>query len=100
MENPFKKMPQKFFGKSESRGPQKFFCRNHSHLGLTLKWGPYPQGVWVGCLVWLGRVLLVDADLRRGLLHKQLGVRATPGLAEILNEEVSAKSVIVPGADF
>lgn len=33
------------------------------------------------------RVLLVDADLRRGLLHKHFGIQATPGLSEVLNEK-------------
>lgn len=33
------------------------------------------------------RVLLVDADMRRGSLHKVFGVAASPGLAEVLNRE-------------
>lgn len=33
------------------------------------------------------RVLLVDADLRRGLLHKHFGIEAAPGLSEVLNEK-------------
>lgn len=32
------------------------------------------------------RVLLVDADLRRGALHRAFGVRQAPGLAEILSD--------------
>ena len=32
------------------------------------------------------KVLLVDADLRRGLLHKLLGFQATPGLTELLKQ--------------
>jgi len=41
------------------------------------------------------RVLLVDADMRRGTLHEFFGVGASPGLAEILNRETSAARAIV-----
>jgi succinoglycan biosynthesis transport protein ExoP len=33
------------------------------------------------------RVLLVDADLRRGLIHKRFDIAATPGLTEVLGEQ-------------
>src|ERR1041385_8784062 len=32
------------------------------------------------------RVLLVDADLRKGVLHEWMGVPAQPGLSELLRE--------------
>jgi tyrosine-protein kinase Etk/Wzc len=41
------------------------------------------------------RVLLVDADMRRGTLHESFGVSSSPGLAEILNRETSAARAIV-----
>jgi capsular exopolysaccharide synthesis family protein len=41
------------------------------------------------------RVLLVDADMRRGNLHKSLGAPASPGLAELLNREATPASPIV-----
>src|SRR6266498_5603353 len=31
-----------------------------------------------------GRVLLVDGDLRRGVLHRYFGVEAEPGLADVV----------------
>jgi capsular exopolysaccharide synthesis family protein len=40
------------------------------------------------------RVLLVDADLRRGRIHKQFEVPATPGLAEVLSEKQAWPSVV------
>ena len=42
------------------------------------------------------RVLLVDADMRRGALHKFFGAASNPGLAEILSGKVSAADAIVP----
>jgi capsular exopolysaccharide synthesis family protein len=33
------------------------------------------------------RVLLVDADLRRGMLHKRFDIESTPGLTEVLEEQ-------------
>jgi polysaccharide biosynthesis transport protein len=42
------------------------------------------------------RVLLVDGDLRRPSLHRQFGVSNSPGLAELLNGELSATDVIIP----
>jgi capsular exopolysaccharide synthesis family protein len=44
------------------------------------------------------RVLLVDADLRRGLLHRQFGVASEPGLAEVLAQRCSWKEAVVPTA--
>jgi len=41
------------------------------------------------------RVLLIDADMRRATLHKFVGVAFTPGLAEILNRQISFKQGIV-----
>jgi len=40
------------------------------------------------------RVLLVDADLRRGVLHKLIGLERGPGLAEALAGSHSAPDVI------
>ncbi len=34
------------------------------------------------------RVLLVDADLRKGALHRRFGVPAEPGLSEVLSKGV------------
>lgn len=34
-----------------------------------------------------GRILLVDADLRRGLLHRYFGLEPKPGLADVLSGE-------------
>jgi tyrosine-protein kinase Etk/Wzc len=49
------------------------------------------------------RVVLVDADLRRGSLNHRFGVRRTPGLTEMLMgtplEQVIQRDV-VPGLDF
>ena len=42
------------------------------------------------------RVLLIDADLRRATLHTFFGTASSPGLAEILNEEISFAEAIVP----
>ena len=40
------------------------------------------------------RVLLVDADLRRGRIHTQFEVPATPGLAEVLSEKQAWPSAV------
>ena len=40
------------------------------------------------------RVLLIDADLRRGHLHESLGMVGKPGLSELLHERCEAASVI------
>jgi succinoglycan biosynthesis transport protein ExoP len=44
------------------------------------------------------RVLLVDADLRRGKLHKHFEVAATPGLAEVMSQECEWSKAVVPTA--
>ena len=41
------------------------------------------------------RVLLIDADMRRGKLHKVFGAAPGPGLAEILDRETSYPKAIV-----
>ena len=41
------------------------------------------------------RVLLIDADMRRATLHKFVGAPAGPGLAELLNRQISFKQAIV-----
>ncbi len=50
------------------------------------------------------RVLLLDADLRKGSLHGYLGIHRTPGLAEAIAGEVSLADVLhktdLPGIDF
>lgn len=40
------------------------------------------------------RVLLMDADLRKGTLHQYFGKDTTPGLSDILRGEVDWKSVV------
>jgi len=40
------------------------------------------------------RVLLVDADLRRGRMHKQFDLPAAPGLAEVLGEQQAWPGVV------
>src|SRR5256886_2312820 len=42
------------------------------------------------------RVLLIDADMRRTALHKFFGAASSPGLAEVLNEEISFAEAMVP----
>jgi tyrosine-protein kinase Etk/Wzc len=50
------------------------------------------------------RVLLLDADLRKGSLHNYLGIHRTPGLAEAIGGEISIADVLyktqMPGIDF
>jgi capsular exopolysaccharide synthesis family protein len=50
------------------------------------------------------RVLLVDADLRRGQLHKRFEVEATPGLTEVLSDQCTWDKTItqnsVPNLDI
>jgi tyrosine-protein kinase Etk/Wzc len=50
------------------------------------------------------RVLLVDADMRKGHIHKFLGLNRGPGLHELLAGERSFEQVlhrdVVPGLDF
>jgi tyrosine-protein kinase Etk/Wzc len=47
------------------------------------------------------RVLLIDADMRRGTLHKAMGVRWEGGLSELISGEVGVEDAIrrVPGTD-
>jgi capsular exopolysaccharide synthesis family protein len=42
-----------------------------------------------------GRVLLVDADFRKSAIHVQLGLPATPGLADVLRGTCSAEEALV-----
>jgi capsular exopolysaccharide synthesis family protein len=42
------------------------------------------------------RVLLVDGDIRRGTICKKFGLPATPGIVELLRQEVSADAIIRP----
>ncbi len=44
------------------------------------------------------RVLLVDADLRKGLQHRQFGLQPTPGLNEVLTEHLPWSKVVQPTA--
>jgi tyrosine-protein kinase Etk/Wzc len=50
------------------------------------------------------RVLLVDADLRRGALHRSFGLEARPGFSELLagdiTPEQAARPTGVPGLDL
>ncbi|GAB3093735.1 polysaccharide biosynthesis tyrosine autokinase [Lysobacter terrae] len=47
------------------------------------------------------RVLLIDADMRRGTLHRVLGVRAEDGLSELISGQISIEDAIrrVGGTD-
>lgn len=40
------------------------------------------------------RVLLIDADMRKGMLHQQFGVEAGPGLADTLDNKVDAETIL------
>jgi len=40
------------------------------------------------------RVLLVDADLRKGTLHKYMNLSSSPGVADVLNHKVSMEAAI------
>lgn len=40
------------------------------------------------------KVLLIDADLRKGRLHKEFGIKRSKGLSQVLLKEVEADSVI------
>ena len=47
-----------------------------------------------------GRALLIDADLRRGVVHRALGVERAPGLSEVLSERLPfAEAVRKIGVD-
>lgn len=47
------------------------------------------------------RVLLIDADMRRGALHRSLGVRSEDGLSELISGQISLDDAIrrVAGAE-
>ena len=47
------------------------------------------------------RVVLVDADMRRGTLHDVLGVRATDGLSELISRQITLDTAVrtVAGAE-
>ncbi|ENX16340.1 hypothetical protein F895_01541 [Acinetobacter sp. CIP 64.2] len=40
------------------------------------------------------RVLLIDADMRRGYMHKYFNLEVTPGLSELLSQQVSLEHVL------
>ena len=44
------------------------------------------------------RVLLVDADLRRGVLHKQFSAALQPGFADVLTGQCAWAGAVVPTA--
>jgi capsular exopolysaccharide synthesis family protein len=44
------------------------------------------------------KVLLVDGDMRKAKLHRHFGVGSSPGLAEILNQQIPAEQPIVSTA--
>jgi tyrosine-protein kinase Etk/Wzc len=50
------------------------------------------------------RVLMIDADLRKGALHRYIGVNRTPGLSEAISGTISASDVLhraaLQGIDF
>ena len=41
-----------------------------------------------------GRVLLVDADMRKGRLHEMMGIRNEPGLSDLLRNPIALEEVI------
>lgn len=41
-----------------------------------------------------GRVLLVDGDLRRGVLHRYFGLEATPGVSDVLVGEATLETAV------
>ena len=43
------------------------------------------------------RVLLIDADLRRGALHNQFNIPSKPGLADLLTSKATREQVITEG---
>ncbi|EPG35420.1 polysaccharide biosynthesis tyrosine autokinase [Acinetobacter colistiniresistens] len=40
------------------------------------------------------RVLLIDADMRRGYMHKYFNLEVTPGLSELLSQQVNLEQVL------
>ena len=57
---------------------KSFVCMNLAHLLAGAAW----------------KVLLVDADLRRGQLHRHFGLRGDPGLAELVAGRVKPEDAI------
>ena len=48
-------------------------------------------------LAWTGaRVLLIDADLRHGLLHERLNTSSSPGLSDVLRGQTPWRQALVP----
>jgi len=47
-----------------------------------------------------GRVLLMDADLRKSAIHKQLGLPETPGLTDVLKGASTLEQALVHGEEF
>lgn len=47
-----------------------------------------------------GDVLLMDADFRRSTIHDRLGLRDSPGLAEVLSGDVSLEDALVRTEQF
>lgn len=49
-------------------------------------------------------VLLIDADLRKGLMHTDLGVESSPGLSDVLNQQIpwreAVKKTVVENLSF
>ncbi|MDI9240249.1 polysaccharide biosynthesis tyrosine autokinase [Lysobacter sp. LF1] len=47
------------------------------------------------------RVLLIDADMRRGTLHQALGTRSENGLSELISGQIDTQTAVrtVPGTD-
>lgn len=47
------------------------------------------------------RVLIIDADMRKGTLHKAMGTKQTPGLSDVLVGKVAAKDAVqvLPGLE-
>ena len=41
------------------------------------------------------KVLLIDADLRRGTVHKYINIPPSPGLADVLNDQVKIEDALV-----
>ena len=44
------------------------------------------------------RILLIDADLRKGMLHRYVGVDREPGLAELISATATLEEVVRPTA--
>ncbi len=88
------------------------YSLSNSHNRVVLLAGPTPMVgksfVTVNLAAVLGvagkRVLLVDADLRRGSLHKHVGVPCSPGVTDIvgytLDYDLVVHPEVMPGVDF